>query len=55
MGAAFKGTTKESNELPPYLCPGQVARFDHREDEDYYSQAGALFRIMNDEQKKSDE
>jgi len=37
-------------ELPPYMG-GAVARYDHREDEDYYSQAGALFRIMNGDQK----
>ncbi|RBH45686.1 catalase, partial [Pseudomonas sp. MWU13-2860] len=26
-------------------------RYDHREDTDYYSHAGALFRLMNDEQR----
>ncbi|MNG36135.1 Catalase [compost metagenome] len=26
-------------------------RYDHREDTDYYSHAGALFRLMNAEQK----
>jgi catalase len=30
---------------------GAADRYDHREDSDYYSHAGALFRLMNDEQK----
>jgi catalase len=30
---------------------GAADRYDHREDNDYYSHAGALFRLMNDEQK----
>ena len=30
---------------------GAADRYDHRVDSDYYSHAGALFRLMNDEQK----
>jgi catalase len=30
---------------------GAADRYDHREDTDYYSYAGALFRLMNDDQK----
>jgi catalase len=44
--------TSKQAELPPYLGPGPVARHDHRSDEDYYSQAGALYRLMNADQKK---
>ena len=43
-------------EAPAYREPalalsGAADRYDHREDQDYYSHAGALFRLMNDEQK----
>lgn len=31
---------------------GDAAHYDHRVDDDYYSQPGALFRLMNDEQKQ---
>ncbi len=36
---------------PPYLGSGPIHRHNHRADEDYYSQAGALYRLMNKEQK----
>ncbi len=36
---------------PPLALSGAAARHDHREDSDYYSHAGALFRLMNAEQK----
>lgn len=42
----------KSVELPPYAGTGPVDRYDHRTDGDYYSQAGALFRLMNADQKK---
>lgn len=36
---------------PPMNLSGACARWDHREDDDYYSQPGNLFRLMsNDEQ-----
>lgn len=37
-------------ETPLYL-EGAAAHWDHREDEDYYSQPGNLFRLMNEEQR----
>lgn len=36
---------------PALALNGSADRYDHREDTDYYSHAGALFRLMNDEQK----
>ncbi|MGE8175494.1 catalase [Pseudomonas fluorescens] len=36
---------------PALALNGAADRYDHREDTDYYSHAGALFRLMNDEQK----
>jgi hypothetical protein len=38
--------------LPPYALSGAIARHDHRADDDYHSQPGALYRLMNDAQKK---
>src|SRR3546814_2307004 len=37
--------------LPILALGGSADRYDHREDTDYYSHAGALFRLMNDAQK----
>jgi catalase len=34
----------------PPLAAGTVYRYDHREDDDYYSQPGALFRLFDDAQ-----
>jgi catalase len=36
---------------PPYALVGAINRYDHRGDDDYYAQAGALYRLMNEEQK----
>ena len=36
---------------PPMNLSGAAARWDHREDADYYSQPGNLFRLMSKEQK----
>jgi catalase len=36
---------------PPLDLQGAAAHWDHREDNDYYSQPGKLFRLMNGEQK----
>jgi catalase len=38
-------------EVPPYAHAGAVGRYDQRRDGDYYSQAGALYRSMSEEQK----
>ena len=36
---------------PALALQGAADRYDHRTDGDYYSQAGALFRLMSDEQR----
>ncbi len=36
---------------PPLALNGSADRYDHREDTDYYSHAGALFRLMSEAQK----
>ena len=38
---------------PPLQNEGAVARWDHREDSDYFSQPGALFRMMNAAQRQA--
>ena len=38
---------------PPMNLSGAAARWDHREDDDYYSQPGDLFRLMNAEQQEA--
>ncbi|KZK83890.1 Catalase [Pseudovibrio sp. W64] len=38
---------------PPLSIEGAAGHWDHREDEDYYSQPGALFRSMNADQKEA--
>ncbi|TFL14553.1 catalase [Pusillimonas caeni] len=37
---------------PPLAIDGAADRWDHRVDEDYFSQPGNLFRLMSDEQKQ---
>ena len=37
---------------PPYLFTGSIDRHDHRSDQDYFTQAGALYRLMSEAQKK---
>jgi catalase len=37
---------------PPMSLSGAAARWDHREDTDYYSQPGDLFRLMSPEQQQ---
>jgi len=37
---------------PPLAIDGAADRWDHRVDEDYFSQPGKLFRLMSDEQKQ---
>ncbi|PLC55728.1 catalase [Pollutimonas nitritireducens] len=37
---------------PPLSIEGAADHWNHREDTDYFSQPGALFRLMNDEQKQ---
>jgi catalase len=35
----------------PYAVVGALERHDHRVDEDYYSQAGDLYRLMSEGQR----
>lgn len=51
---SFEDAPKQTNikePIYPESNSGPAYQYDHREDTDYYSQAGALFRLMNDEQK----
>lgn len=38
---------------PPLSIEGAADHWNHREDTDYFSQSGALFRLMSDEQKQA--
>ena len=38
---------------PPLRIQGDADHYDHRVDEDYFSQAGDLFRLMNNEQRQA--
>ena len=38
---------------PPLTLKGAAAHWNHREDEDYFTQPGLLFRLMNTAQKKA--
>jgi catalase len=50
---SFNSAPKQAPQYrePAMPLSGSADRYDHRLDEDYYSQAGALFRLMSDEQK----
>jgi len=50
-----KGEWQEQPDFsePPLELSGAAAHWDHREDDDYYSQPGNLFRLMNDEQQQA--
>lgn len=52
---SFEAAPKQTNHKEPayQLEEGaSVYQYDHRDDEDYYSHAGALFRLMNESQKQ---
>ncbi len=50
---SFGGATDDKSYLEPALeVFGNVTKWDHRIDEDYYSAPRALFNIMNNEQKE---
>jgi len=38
---------------PPLAVEGAAARWDHRADDDYYSQPRALFRLMDEQQRQA--
>ncbi|ENA32862.1 MULTISPECIES: catalase [Pseudomonas] len=50
---SFSNAPKQAPQYrePAMTLSGAADRYDHRLDEDYYSQAGALFRLMSDAQK----
>jgi Catalase len=50
---SFDGVVEARDaELPPYANVGPVARYDHRQDSDYYTQAGDLYRLMSPAQRQ---
>ena len=50
-----KGEWQEQPDFsePPLALSGAAARWDHRDDDDYYSQPGALFRLMSTQQQQT--
>ncbi len=50
-----KGTFQEQPDFrePPLSIEGAAGHWNHRVDDDYYSQPGNLFRLMNAEQKQA--
>ncbi|MFV0388733.1 MAG: catalase [Pyrinomonadaceae bacterium] len=50
---SFYGPTENKQlEEPPLKIDGDAARYNHRDGNDDFSQAGDLFRLMNDNQKQ---
>ena len=50
---SFDGVgVSERAAAPPYAHTGPVHRYDHRADDDYYSQPGALYRLMSPAQRE---
>ncbi|HYP67360.1 MAG TPA: catalase [Thiobacillaceae bacterium] len=49
---SFGGPVDDARYTEPHLrISGEASRHDHRVDDDYYSQAGALYRLMCEEEK----
>ena len=48
----FGDFAQDANVNEPPLAAGAVDRYDHREDDDYYSQPGTLFRLFDDAQRE---
>jgi catalase len=49
---SFDGISElKDGQEPPYALSGALGRHNHRADEDYYSQAGDLYRLMNEAQR----
>jgi len=48
---SFDGVGEAAGTAPPYAHTGPVQRYDQRSDGDYYSQAGALYRLMSADQR----
>ena len=49
---SFDDVAEFNDTTPAYAHTGGVSRFNQREDEDYFSQAAALYRLMSVEQKQ---
>lgn len=49
---SFDGIAESQEVVPAYSNVDAILRYNHRVDEDYYSQAGALYRLMTEVQKK---
>ena len=49
----FGDFAQDASVNEPALAAGAVERYDHREDDDYYSQPGALFRLFDDAQQRA--
>ncbi|HEY4804738.1 MAG TPA: catalase-related domain-containing protein, partial [Paraburkholderia sp.] len=48
----FGDFAQDRNAREPALQAGAVDHYDHREDDDYYSQPGALFRLFDAGQRE---
>jgi catalase len=48
----FGDFAQDASVNEPPLAAGAVERYDHREDDDYYSQPGALFRLFSDAERE---
>lgn len=48
----FGDFAQDRNASEPPLAAGAVDRYEHREDDDYYSQPGALFRLFDAAQRE---
>jgi catalase len=49
---SFDGVGERADAAPsPYALSGAVTRHNHRGDDDYHSQAGALYRLMSEAQR----
>ena len=48
----FGDFAQDNRAAEPALAAGAIDRYDHREDSDYYSQAGALFRLFDEGQRQ---
>ena len=50
---SFDGATQDAQyQEPPLKISGDADRYDHREDGDYYDQAGRLYRLMSEDAKQ---
>jgi catalase len=48
----FSGRQQEKSQEPDLALAGDAGRFDHRDDNDDYSQAGNLYRILPEDEKQ---